>query len=102
MERGVQHSGSDVGHHLRGASSILVPANKVFHPSGFEKLVPDLSEKKLLSAMQLRTLQPGYLRTPGRTVRPATAFYDIQDEIKIIKQQPKPHVKLEDLRRYWK
>ena len=32
------------------------------------------------------------LRTLGRIVRPA--FYDIQDEMKIFKQQPKPHVKV--------
>ncbi|VDM61372.1 unnamed protein product [Angiostrongylus costaricensis] len=45
------------------------------------------------------TLQPDYLRTPGRIARPA--FHDIQDEMKILKQQPKPHVKLKGLRGQW-
>uniref|UniRef100_A0A0K0CT43 Uncharacterized protein n=1 Tax=Angiostrongylus cantonensis TaxID=6313 RepID=A0A0K0CT43_ANGCA len=43
-------------------------------------------------AIQLGTLQPGYLRTPRRIARPP--LYDIQDEMKILKQQPKPLVKL--------
>ncbi|VDM61126.1 unnamed protein product [Angiostrongylus costaricensis] len=37
--------------------------------------------------------------TPGRIARPA--FYDIQDEMKNLKQQPKPYAKLQDLRAQW-
>ncbi|VDM61443.1 unnamed protein product [Angiostrongylus costaricensis] len=44
-------------------------------------------------------LQPVYPRALGRITRPA--FNGIQDESKILKQQPKPHVELEGLRGWW-
>ncbi|VDM62813.1 unnamed protein product [Angiostrongylus costaricensis] len=91
LDRRLAHSGKKDKDH--GAGSIPPQTVHASHPPGAGKLVPDFCGKGPLSAIQVASLQPGYLRTPGKIAGPA--FYDIQDEMKILKQQPKPHVKFE-------
>ncbi|VDM52336.1 unnamed protein product [Angiostrongylus costaricensis] len=89
-----------------------VDQSPAVHVAGSEKLISMRLSRLGVRQVKPKPSSPLTQRQPKRgeyTIVTADSsencsiprFYDFQDELKVLKQQPKPHVKLEDLRGQW-